>query len=107
MYRNENNNLIPLYYYWYDNDEICISGKEYVEAIGEYADGANGENGVVYDQFKNEPYSYFSEIADIMDELDYEELSEGIFSMEESSISELFSKMEARGFELIFDANQN
>lgn len=96
------NELIPVYYsYDPDCDEISISGKDYADFMECFADGANGEDGVVYPRFHNEPYNYFREINDAMWDLDFEELSEGVFSTEDYTLQDVIDGMREKGFEMI------
>ena len=98
--------LIPVYYiYDSDYEEVTISGKDYVEYAECYADGANGENGVVYKRFKNEPYNYFHEINDAMWSLDHMENSESNFDITGCSIQQVINEMRSKGFEMIEDPN--
>lgn len=62
------------------SDNIAICGKAYSDFFEQYADGPNGEDGVLYeDAEEGEPYAYYCEIADIMGELGFVEASEGCF----------------------------
>lgn len=70
-----------------------------------YADGANGEKGVVYPQFKKEPYNYFTEINDAMWSIDCPECVEGVFEITGYTIQEVIQKMTSLGFEMIEDTN--
>ncbi len=98
--------LIPVYYQ-YDSscNEVTISGKDYVDYADQYADGANGENGVVYPYCKGEPYNYFAEINDAMWDIDCPECAEGLFEITGYTIQEVIQKMATKGFEMIEDTN--
>lgn len=99
----ENRNLIPVYYiYDEDENEISISGKDYVDYMDCFADGANGVDGIVdSDRSSHEPYNYFYEINDAMWSLNHMELSEGSFDVEGFTLQQIISEMKTKGFEMI------
>lgn len=99
-------NLIPVYYQYDPScNEVAISGKDYVDAMDCYADGANGKNGVVNPRFKGEPYNYFTEINDAMWSIDCPECAESLFEITGYTIQEVIQKMASLGFEMIEDLN--
>lgn len=107
MYKNENKNLIPLYYYFYTgNEEICIGSKEYVEEMECYPDGPNGENGIVDEDFDDEPYSYYSEVYEAMTDIGCCETSEDIYHLMNQPIQDVIQKMRQKGFEMIYDPEE-
>lgn len=96
--------LIPVYYQYEPSDnEVSISGKEYTDIMGCYADGANGVRGVVYPRFKGEPYAYFKEINDAMNSIDCPDCAEGLFEITGYTIQEVIKRMAGLGFEMIED----
>lgn len=99
-------NLIPVYYQ-YDPfcNEVIISGKDYVDAMDCYADGANGENGVVDDDCKGQPYNYYYEIKDAMWSINCSECAESLFEITSYTLQEVIQKMASLGFEMIEDTN--
>lgn len=99
--------LIPVYYQYDPScNEVAISGKEYTDVMDCYADGANGENGIVdSDKVGSEPYNYFYEINNAMWSIDCPECAEGIFEITGYTIQEVIQKMAKLGFEMIEDLN--
>ncbi len=94
--------LVPCYYY-VDDGKIVISGMEYVDFMDMYADGANGEDGVIDEENKGEPYNYFCEINEAMWDIDCPEDSEAVFDMNGHSIEYIIAGMRKAGFLLIKD----
>ncbi len=93
--------LIPVYYSSGEY-EMEISGKEYADYIGHFANEANGRNGIVYPQFKNEPYNYFDEIHDAILSMGCWEAAEpGLFEFTGHTLQEVIQYMATKGFEMI------
>lgn len=103
-----NGKLVPVYYiYDKEDNSISISGKEYVDVMDCYADGANGENGIVdSDKASYEPYNYFSEINEAMWSLNHPENYEGNFDMDGCTLKQVIAEMRAKGFEMICDSDE-
>lgn len=96
------NKLIPVYYIYDTNtSQITIAGKDYADSEGQFADGPNGENGKVYPENKNEPYSYFKEINETMWSIDCPEDAEGVFDTNGHTLEYIMGKMQEKGFEMI------
>lgn len=93
--------MIEVYYGHYDETWLTLTAKKYMDKLDIVADGPNDNNGKVYKEFKGEPYNYFSEIKDAMEEIGCSEQFEAVFDMCDLTLDEIINGMAERGFKLV------